>query len=72
MDVVILEVGIGGEYDSTNVIEKPIACGITALGLDHVNVLGDTIDKIAWHKAGIIKVGMRMETWEEWEETEDV
>lgn len=55
VDVVILEVGIGGEYDSTNVIEKPVACGITALGLDHVNVLGDTIDKIAWHKAGIIK-----------------
>lgn len=47
--------GVGGEYDSTNIIEKPIVCGITALGLDHVSVLGDTIDKIAWHKSGIIK-----------------
>ncbi|KAI7858897.1 Mur ligase [Circinella umbellata] len=55
VDVTILEVGVGGEYDSTNIIEKPIVCGITALGLDHVSVLGDTIDKIAWHKAGIIK-----------------
>ncbi|KAJ8654726.1 hypothetical protein O0I10_009617 [Lichtheimia ornata] len=55
VDVVVLEVGVGGEYDSTNVIEKPVVCGITALGLDHVSVLGDTIDKIAWHKAGIIK-----------------
>ena len=36
VDVAILEVGVGGEYDSTNIIEKPIVCGITALGLDHV------------------------------------
>lgn len=56
VDCAILEVGVGGEYDSTNIIEKPIVCGITALGLDHVSVLGNTIDQIAWHKAGIIKV----------------
>jgi folylpolyglutamate synthase/dihydropteroate synthase len=56
VDVAILEVGIGGEYDSTNIIEKPVVCGITSLGLDHVNVLGHTIDQIAWHKSGIIKV----------------
>ncbi|KAI9315911.1 Mur ligase [Dichotomocladium elegans] len=55
VDVLILEVGVGGEYDATNVIEKPVVCGITALGLDHVSVLGNTIDKIAWHKAGIMK-----------------
>ncbi|ORZ22398.1 Mur ligase [Absidia repens] len=55
VDVAILEVGVGGEYDSTNIIEKPIVCGITALGLDHVGVLGTTIDQIAWHKSGIIK-----------------
>lgn len=48
--------GVGGEYDSTNIIENPIVCGITALGLDHVSVLGDTINQIAWHKSGIIKV----------------
>ncbi|CAO3594937.1 unnamed protein product [Absidia cylindrospora] len=55
VDVAILEVGVGGEYDSTNIIENPIVCGITALGLDHVGVLGNTIDQIAWHKSGIIK-----------------
>ncbi|KAG0186932.1 Folylpolyglutamate synthetase [Apophysomyces sp. BC1034] len=55
VDVAILEVGVGGEYDSTNVVERPVVCGITALGLDHVSVLGTTIDQIAWHKAGIIK-----------------
>eukprot|EP00842_Homolaphlyctis_polyrhiza_P005233 jgi/Hompol1/5710/HPOL_002417-RA len=58
VDVVILEVGIGGEYDSTNVVEKPVVCGITSLGMDHVALLGDTIEKIAWHKAGIIKEGV--------------
>ncbi|KAG2184171.1 hypothetical protein INT44_009186 [Umbelopsis vinacea] len=56
VDVAILEVGVGGEYDSTNIVENPIVCGITALGLDHVTVLGNTIDSIAWHKAGIIKL----------------
>lgn len=56
MDCAILEVGVGGENDSTNIIERPVVCGITALGLDHISVLGDTIDKIAWHKAGIFKV----------------
>jgi folylpolyglutamate synthase len=56
VDAVILEVGMGGQYDATNVIKDPVVCGISSLGLDHVDVLGDTIDKIAWHKAGIIKV----------------
>ncbi|KAI8922827.1 Mur ligase [Entophlyctis helioformis] len=58
VDVVILETGVGGEYDCTNFIEKPVACGITSLGFDHMSILGETIDKIAWHKAGIIKVGL--------------
>ncbi|KAL5036377.1 hypothetical protein BDV3_005070 [Batrachochytrium dendrobatidis] len=57
VDVVILEVGVGGEFDSTNVIEKPVVCGISSLGYDHVAILGNTIEKIAWHKAGIIKPG---------------
>lgn len=56
VDVVILEVGIGGEYDSTNVIESPLVCCITSLGFDHVNLLGNTIESIAFHKAGIFKV----------------
>jgi folylpolyglutamate synthase len=51
----VVEVGIGGEYDSTNVISKPTATGISSLGIDHVFILGKTIEEIAWHKAGIIK-----------------
>jgi folylpolyglutamate synthase len=51
-----MEVGVGGEYDSTNIIEKPIVCGVTSLGFDHQRVLGDTIEAIAWHKGGIFKV----------------
>lgn len=58
IDVAVIEVGIGGEYDCTNVIKKPTVCGITSLGLDHVKLLGDTIDKIAWQKAGIFKKGV--------------
>ncbi|KAK9761512.1 Folylpolyglutamate synthetase [Basidiobolus ranarum] len=55
VDVALMEVGVGGEYDSTNVIEKPVVCGISALGIDHENILGTTISEIAWHKSGIIK-----------------
>ena len=57
IDVAIYEVGVGGELDSTNVVERPAVTGITSLGIDHVAALGDTIDKIAWHKAGIFKQG---------------
>jgi folylpolyglutamate synthase len=57
VDVAIYEVGVGGELDSTNVVETPAVTGITLLGIDHTVVLGDTIDKIAWHKAGIFKTG---------------
>ena len=55
VDTAIIEVGVGGEYDSTNIIQAPTCTGISALGIDHVGVLGDTVDKIAWHKAGIFK-----------------
>ena len=55
-DVVIMEVGIGGEWDGTNIIRKPAVCGVTSLGLDHIDVLGNTIENIAWHKGGILKV----------------
>ncbi|KAK0735071.1 Mur ligase [Lasiosphaeria miniovina] len=53
----VYETGIGGEFDATNIVERPVACGISSLGIDHVFALGDTVDKIAWHKAGIMKVG---------------
>lgn len=55
VDVVVLETGLGGRFDSTNIIEKPICCGITTIGLDHTDVLGNTLDDIAYEKAGIIK-----------------
>lgn len=54
-DVVILETGLGGRLDATNIIEENLACAITSIGLDHVQYLGDTIEKIAFEKAGIIK-----------------
>ncbi|KAL8715319.1 MAG: hypothetical protein Q9225_006410, partial [Loekoesia sp. 1 TL-2023] len=55
VDAAIIECGIGGEYDSTNIIISPNVTGITALGIDHVQLLGNTIEEIAWHKAGIMK-----------------
>jgi dihydrofolate synthase/folylpolyglutamate synthase len=56
-DIVVLEVGMGGELDSTNVIDTPEAAVICNIGLDHMEVLGDTVEKIASAKAGIIKKG---------------
>ncbi|KKY39216.1 putative folylpolyglutamate synthase [Diaporthe ampelina] len=56
----VIECGIGGEYDSTNVLppEAVTASAVTQLGIDHVAMLGDTVEKIAWHKAGIFKDGV--------------
>ncbi len=56
-DFVVLETGLGGRLDSTNVIESPAACLITRIGLEHTQLLGDTLGKIAGEKAGIIKPG---------------
>jgi len=57
-DVLLLEVGLGGRLDATNVIEHPIAGVITRISIDHTDFLGDTIEKIAAEKAGIIKRGV--------------
>ncbi|KAL8642257.1 MAG: hypothetical protein Q9226_008529, partial [Calogaya cf. arnoldii] len=57
VDTAIVECGVGGEYDCTNVIPSPSVTGITSLGIDHVQLLGNTIEEIAWHKAGIMKEG---------------
>ncbi|KCV69867.1 hypothetical protein H696_03338 [Fonticula alba] len=57
VDVAILEVGIGGAYDSTNVIKHPLAIGITPVANDHAATLGTTRESVAWHKSGIIKPG---------------
>jgi dihydrofolate synthase/folylpolyglutamate synthase len=56
-DALVLEVGLGGRYDATNVIQTPAAACITPVGLDHQDFLGDTIAAIAGEKAGIIKAG---------------
>ncbi|XP_063000685.1 folylpolyglutamate synthase, mitochondrial isoform X2 [Elgaria multicarinata webbii] len=58
VDLAVMEVGIGGAYDCTNIIRKPVVCGVSSLGIDHTSILGDTIEKIAWQKAGIFKPGV--------------
>lgn len=58
---VVVECGIGGEYDATNVLppEAVSAAAVSQLGIDHVAMLGDTVEKIAWHKAGVFKRGRK-------------
>jgi dihydrofolate synthase/folylpolyglutamate synthase len=57
-DVLLLEVGLGGRLDATNVIERPLATVITPVSLDHADLLGDSVEKIAAEKAGILKRGV--------------
>ena len=57
-DIVILEVGLGGIGDSTNVVKQPMACGICSISFDHMDRLGNTLAEIAAEKAGIIKEGV--------------
>ncbi|MBR5112566.1 MAG: bifunctional folylpolyglutamate synthase/dihydrofolate synthase [Clostridia bacterium] len=59
-DYVVLEVGLGGRFDATNVIPAPEASVIASISLDHTAVLGDTIEKIAFEKCGIIKPGSKV------------
>ena len=54
-DIVVLEVGLGGRLDRTNVIKNPIVCAICSISFDHTKYLGDTIEKIAFEKCGILK-----------------
>ena len=58
-DYVLLETGLGGRMDSTNVVPNPLGCVITPVSIDHVQFLGDTIEKIAFEKAGIMKKGAK-------------
>ncbi|KAJ5610515.1 Folylpolyglutamate synthase [Penicillium lagena] len=62
VNAAVIECGIGGQYDCTNVIEQPKVAAITSLGIDHTALLGTTIENIAWHKGGIIKPGVRVFT----------
>jgi len=55
----VLEVGVGGLIDATNIV-NPFICAITSIGLDHVESLGNSVDAIAAHKAGIIKPGVEV------------
>ncbi len=54
-DITVLEVGLGGRFDATNVIDTPLLNVITPIGLDHTEILGDTLEKIAFEKSGTIK-----------------
>ena len=56
-DVVVLETGLGGRFDATNIIDTPLVSVITSISLDHTRILGDTYGKIAFEKCGIIKEG---------------
>lgn len=58
VEYAVLETGLGGRLDCTNTVEKPLACIITSISLDHVEYLGDTVEQIAAEKAGIIKPGV--------------
>ena len=64
-EVAVVEVGLGGRLDATNVIETPAACVITRIGLDHTALLGDTLAAVAAEKAGIIKPGAPVVTCEQ-------
>ncbi len=63
-EYVVLEVGLGGRYDATNIIKNPLVTAITNIDLDHTQVLGTTMKKIAFDKAGIIKKGSQFFTTE--------
>lgn len=71
-DYIILETGMGGRLDATNVIDHPLVTVITHIGLDHTEYLGDTREKIAGEKAGIIKKGVPVVFWEQEEEVNRV
>lgn len=64
-DWVVLEAGLGGRYDATNVIERPLATVITNIDFDHTEILGKTLQKIAFDKAGIVKKGSAFFTTEQ-------
>jgi len=72
VDYVVLEVGLGGRFDATNVIKSPLASVIVSLSLDHIGILGDTLGKIAYEKAGIIKEDSIAVVYKQKQEAEDV
>ena len=71
-DIVVLEVGLGGRLDATNVISCPDCCVIANIGLDHTAVLGSTLEEIACEKAGIIKEGCSVVMYQQFSEVMEV
>lgn len=71
-DIVVLETGLGGEFDATNVIDPPEVCVITRIGLDHTDYLGDTAEEIARTKSGIIKAGADVVAYDNGEALNDI
>ena len=72
VDFVVLETGLGGLYDCTNIITKPIVSVITSIGYDHMHILGNTLSEIAYQKAGIIKGNSNTVFFEQSEEINKV
>ena len=64
-DLLVLEVGLGGRFDATNVVDRPAACCIASISMDHTDFLGDRLEAIAGEKAGIIKPGIPVATGEQ-------
>lgn len=72
VDYVVLETGLGGLYDCTNIITKPLVSVITSIGYDHMHILGNTLSEIAYQKAGIIKENSNTVFFEQSEEINEV
>ena len=72
VDFVVLETGLGGLYDCTNIIKEPIVSVITSIGYDHMNILGNTLQEIAYQKAGIIKKNSDTVIFEQKPEIDDI
>lgn len=72
VDFVVLETGLGGLYDCTNMITCPLVSIITSIGHDHMNLLGDTLPKIAFQKAGIVKHGSSTVIFEQTPDVDEV
>lgn len=72
VEYVILETGLGGRLDATNSVKSPLVTVITSIGLDHMEYLGNTIEKIAAEKAGIIKEGVPVVYWAEDGKVDDI
>ncbi len=71
-DIVVLEVGLGGRMDATNIIPAPEAAVIMNIALEHTNILGDTVEKIAFEKGGVIKAGTSVALYRQSEAAERV